>query len=98
MECAASAPGPSAARLKAFPDIGVDGGTLAPNAEVSKTKIGTREARLISKAFSSTACAVTMEVTSTSRVDVVVSDNSSLEEACEAATNIATAIEPRLPK
>ena len=97
-ECLAEYPDSVTVRVKAFPEIGlkdVDGG---PNAEFSDTTVGSRKAKLVKKAFTSTACAVALEVSTTSRIDVVASSNSSLDKACDAATKVATAIEPKLPK
>lgn len=68
-----------------------------PNAEVSDTTVNGRTAKLVRKAASNTACAVAMGV-GADRVDVAASATASLDEACDAATKVATAIEPKLPK
>ena len=60
--------------------------------------IGSRKAKLVKAPSTKSSCLVAIEVTSTSRVDVGASANASLAEACDAATKVATAIEPKLPK
>ncbi len=84
--------------LKTFLDIGLKEVSGGSNAEFSDTTIGSRKAKLVKKAYSDSACAVAIEVSATSRVDVVASANISLDEACAAANAVATAIEPKLPK
>jgi Protein of unknown function (DUF3558) len=84
--------------IKAWPELSVKDATGGPNAELSDTTIGSRKAKLVKKAYSSSACIVAVEVTSTSRVDFLSSANVSLDKACDAATKIATAVEPTLPK
>ncbi|MFC6094786.1 hypothetical protein [Saccharothrix lopnurensis] len=68
-----------------------------PQAEVSDTEVNGREAKLVRKAYTNTACAVALAV-GEGRVDTVASADASLEEACDAATRVATAIEPQLPE
>lgn len=84
--------------IKAWPDLAVKDVKGGPNAEFSDITIGSRKARLVKKAFSSSACAIAVEVSATSRVDFASSANVSLDDACDAATKIATAVEPTLPK
>jgi hypothetical protein len=60
--------------------------------------IGARKARVVEAPATKTSCLVTVEVGPAARVDVVASSDNSLEAACEAATKVATAIEPKLPK
>jgi hypothetical protein len=84
--------------LKAWPDLGYQEAKGGANAEVSDTTVGSRKAKLVKKAFSSASCLVAVEVTSTSRVDFMSSANVSLDDACSAATALATAVEPSLPK
>jgi hypothetical protein len=69
-----------------------------PEAQQSDTSIGGREAKLVQKAFTSSSCVVAIAVGDSSRVDVFASADASLDEACEAATKVATAVEPKLPK
>jgi hypothetical protein len=64
----------------------------------SDIPIGSHKAKLVETPATKTSCLVTVEVTSTSRVDIAASSDNSLEAACEAATKVATAIEPKLPK
>ncbi|HEX6341588.1 DUF3558 family protein [Umezawaea sp.] len=84
--------------LRARPDLGYEEAQGGPNAELTNTTVGSRKAKLVKKAFSSSSCLVAVEVTSTSRVDFMSSANASLDDACAAATAVATAVEPSLPK
>ncbi|GGP56475.1 hypothetical protein GCM10010185_30770 [Saccharothrix coeruleofusca] len=85
-------------RLDVHPTLGLADYRLLPHAEASDADVGARKARLVKKTFSSSSCAMAMEVTSSSRIDVVASANASLDEACDAVTKLATAVEPNLPK
>ncbi|WP_189223949.1 DUF3558 family protein [Saccharothrix coeruleofusca] len=69
-----------------------------PTSELSDTSVGGRKAKLVKKALTSSSCAVAVEVSATSRFDVFASANASLDEACDAATKVAAAVEPKLPK
>lgn len=84
--------------LKAWPSKGIADATGAGNQKISDISIGSRKAKLIERGASDTLCAVAVEVTKSSRVDVIASANASLAEACDAAQKVATAIEPKLPK
>jgi hypothetical protein len=82
--------------LAAHPELGIEdtvGGT-----EKSDIPVGSRKGKLVKSPTTTASCLVAVEVTPTSRVDVGASANASLDEACEAATKVATAIEPKLPK
>ncbi|XVS64170.1 DUF3558 family protein [Actinosynnema sp. CA-299493] len=70
----------------------------AVGGEKSEINIGSRKALLVKTPTTKSSCLVAVEVTPTSRVDVAASADASLDEACEAATKVATAIEPKLPK
>lgn len=70
----------------------------AVGGEKTDIPIGSRKAKLVKTPTTSSSCLVAIEVTATSRVDVASSANASLDEACEAATKVATAVEPKLPK
>lgn len=96
--CGAEYSGTVSVSVLPWPDQGIEEATGAGQQEVSDTNIGSRAAKLIRKGASDTLCAVAVEVSETSRVDFVASANASLDEACEAATKVATAIEPNLPK
>lgn len=97
-ECQAEYSASAGVTLKAWPELGVAEATGGPNAEISDTQVSGRKAKLVEKAFSSSACMIAIEVGPTSRVDVIASANVSLEEACDAATKVATAVEPKLPE
>ena len=81
--------------LAAHPDLGID---EAVGGEKSDITVGSRKAKLVKTPTTQSSCLVAIEVSPTSRVDVGTSANASLDEACEAARTIATAIEPKLPK
>jgi hypothetical protein len=97
-ECKARYPSTVAVRVKAFPQLGIKDYVPGASSEISDVPVGSHKAKRVTKPASSTSCAITIEVSSTSRVDVVASANASLDEACEAANKVATAIEPKLPK
>ncbi|MFC5058061.1 DUF3558 family protein [Saccharothrix xinjiangensis] len=82
---------------KVFLDLPLDEAGKGPNAEVSDTSVNGREAKLVRRAASDTACAVAIGVGS-DRFDIVASANASLDQACDAATTLAEALEPQLPK
>ncbi|MFJ6670811.1 DUF3558 family protein [Actinosynnema sp. NPDC091369] len=81
--------------LAAHPELGID---EAVGGEKSDIPVGSRKGKLVKTPTTKNSCLVAIEVTPTSRVDVGASANASLDEACEAATKVATAIEPKLPK
>jgi hypothetical protein len=73
---------------------------MGPSSKASDISIGSHKARKVGAPGGGTtsSCAVTIEITSKSRLDVVASANASQDEACDAATKLATAVEPKLPK
>ncbi|MFI9813020.1 DUF3558 family protein [Saccharothrix variisporea] len=85
-------------RVKAFPELGIGEIVGGANSKFTDLSIGSHKARKVTAPSSSTSCAVTVEVSAKSRVDVVASATSSQDEACDAAQKVATAIEPKLPK
>jgi hypothetical protein len=88
----------TAVRVKAFPELSIGEVVGGANSKFTDLTIGSHKARMVTAPSSSTSCAVTVEITAKSRVDVVASATSSQDEACDAATKLATAIEPKLPK
>ncbi|PSL55017.1 hypothetical protein B0I31_106541 [Saccharothrix carnea] len=60
--------------------------------------IGSHKAKLVEAPAGKNSCLLTIEVAPTSRVDIIAVANASGAEACELATRVATAIEPKLPK
>lgn len=70
----------------------------AVGGEATDIPVGSHKARLVKTPTTTSSCMVTVEVTAKSRVDITSSTNASLDEACEAATKVATAVEPKLPK
>lgn len=97
-ECKARYAGNVAVRVKAFPELGIEEYVPGPSSQVSDVPLGSHKAKRITAPSSSSSCAVTVEISSSSRVDFVASANASLDQACEAATKVATAVEPKLPK
>ncbi|MGM1061073.1 hypothetical protein [Saccharothrix sp. Mg75] len=85
----------NAVSLKPEPDLKID---EAVGKDVSSISVGSRDAKLVKAPASDTSCLVAIEVTPTDRVDIASSDNTSLDKACDAATRVANAIEPTLPK
>ncbi|MFI9006997.1 hypothetical protein ACIGNX_07175 [Actinosynnema sp. NPDC053489] len=73
-------------------------GDAVGNGKKSDISIGSRKAKRVEAPATKTSCLVAVEVGPTSRVDVIASSDNSLDAACEAATKVATAIEPKLPK
>ncbi|MBP2339316.1 hypothetical protein JOF41_005494 [Saccharothrix coeruleofusca] len=86
------------ARLDVRPSRGLDDFVPGANSEISETSVGSRQAKLVKKPVTSTSCAVAIEVSVTSRVDVFATSDTSLDESCKAATDIAAAVEPELPE
>ncbi|MBP2339625.1 hypothetical protein JOF41_005803 [Saccharothrix coeruleofusca] len=97
-ECKGRYAGTVSVRVKAFPELGIEDYVPGGSSEISEIALGAHKAKRVTKPASSTSCAVTVEVTTSSRVDVVASANASLDEACKAATDVAAAVEPKLPK
>ncbi|MGW6449400.1 DUF3558 family protein [Lentzea sp. NPDC055074] len=83
-------------RLGIYATLGLKDYVLAPNAEPSDIKVGTREAKLVKKSLTNTGCAVSIGLTTTSRVDVN-STGTKLDVTCAASQSVAEAIEPNLP-
>ncbi|MEV8444136.1 DUF3558 family protein [Actinosynnema sp. NPDC051121] len=81
--------------VKGQPSLKIDD---AVGKERSDITVGSRKAKLVKAPSSESSCLVAIEVTATSRVDVGASANASQAEACEAATKVAEAIAPKLPK
>ncbi|MFE2753731.1 DUF3558 family protein [Actinosynnema sp. NPDC059335] len=81
--------------VKAQPSLKIDD---AVGKELSDITVGSRKAKLVKAPSSESSCLVAIEVTADSRVDVGASANASQAEACDAATAVANAIEPKLPK
>ena len=82
--------------LSAHPELGIE--DAVSSGEKSDIPVGSRKGKLVKSPTTKSSCLVAIEVTPTSRVDVGASANASLDEACEAATKVAEAIEPKLPK
>ncbi|CAL9668861.1 hypothetical protein SUDANB95_07344 [Actinosynnema sp. ALI-1.44] len=84
--------------VTAYPTLGVADFVPGPSSQFSDITVGSHKARKVTAPGSASSCAVTIEITSKSRVDVVAIANASQDEACDAAQKLAEAIEPKLPK
>ena len=85
-------------RVKAFPELGMAEVAAGPDAQSSDIEVGSHKAKLIKAPLTDTDCAVVIEITAKSRVDFVGSSTTSADEACDAAKELAEAVEPKLPK
>ncbi|WP_189223948.1 hypothetical protein [Saccharothrix coeruleofusca] len=85
-------------RLDVYPDAGLVDYSPGPSSVISDTNVGSRKAKLVEKALTSSSCAVAVEVGVSSRVDIAASADTSLDEACDAAARVAVAVESKLPK
>ncbi|WP_158847023.1 DUF3558 family protein [Saccharothrix deserti] len=83
--------------LQIWPDKGL-ADVVTTTGEVSSTTVGSRKATMLKGSTTDESCLIAVEVTATSRVDVVGSSNNSQADSCDAVTKVATAIEPKLPK
>jgi hypothetical protein len=82
--------------IKAQPELAI--ADAVGDGKKTDISIGSRKARLVEAPGTKTSCLVAVEVSPTSRVDVISSSDNSLQDACDAVTKVATAIEPKLPK
>ncbi|MBP2339624.1 ABC-type phosphate transport system substrate-binding protein [Saccharothrix coeruleofusca] len=85
-------------RLDIYPDAGLADYSPGLSSAISDTSVRGRKAKLVEKALTSSSCAVAVEVSTSSRVDIAASADASLDEACDAATEVAAAVEPKLPR
>lgn len=83
--------------IKARPDQGL-ADVVATTGQLSDTRIGTRNAKLLKGSTTDESCLIAVEVSSKSRIDIAGSSNNSQADSCDAVTKVATAIEPKLPK
>ncbi|MGW4109518.1 DUF3558 family protein [Actinosynnema sp. NPDC004786] len=95
-ECGADYGDTGAVGLTKQPELAIADAT--GDGQKSDITVGSRKARLVEAPGTDRSCLVAVEVTPTSRVDVITSSRANLAEACETATKIANAIEPKLPK
>ena len=93
--CDAEVSATTSVTVKAQPSLKID---EAVGKKVSDISVGARKAKLVEAPASDSSCLVAVEVTENSRVDFVGLANASLAEACDTATKVATAVEPKLPK
>nr|BFE47575.1 hypothetical protein GCM10017745_10020 [Saccharothrix mutabilis subsp. capreolus] len=84
--------------IKAFPELGISEATGGAQARISDTTIAGRKAKRIEAGLTETSCLVAVEVTAKSRVDFVGAATSSAQESCDAVTQLAEAVAPKLPK
>ncbi|WP_309109714.1 DUF3558 family protein [Saccharothrix sp.] len=84
--------------LKVQPELSIAEAVGASGARFIDTNIGSRKAKKVEAGFTDTSCLIAVEVGPKSRVDFVAEATASVQESCDAATKLATAIEPKLPK
>lgn len=95
-ECGADYGDTGAVGLTKQPELAID--DAVGDGKISDISVGSRKAKLVEAPVTKNSCLVALEVGPTSRVDVATSSRTSLAEACDTATRIATAIELKLPK
>jgi hypothetical protein len=95
-ECGADYGDTGAVGLTKQPELAI--ADASGDGKKSDISIGSRKARLVEAPSTKNSCLVAVEVAPMSRVDVITSSRTNLAEACETATKVATAVEPKLPK
>ncbi|GAA2668536.1 MULTISPECIES: DUF3558 family protein [Actinosynnema] len=85
-------------QLNIFPTLGLSDYQPGPASQISDTTVGTRKAKLVKEAVSQLDCVVAVEISPTSRADVMAYSIKSLDEACKSAEALAKSVEPALPK
>ena len=95
-ECGAEFPSRGYLALRKQPELAI--ADAVGDGKKSDIPIGSHKARVVEAPASKNSCLVTVEVAPTSRVDVTAVSNTSGADACEVATKVVTAIEPKLPK
>ncbi|WP_440899580.1 DUF3558 domain-containing protein [Actinosynnema sp.] len=85
-------------QLDVYPTLGISQYQAGANSEISETTVGGRAAKLVKKTVTDLDCTVTIEVTSSSRVDVTGYSISSIDDSCATAQALAKDVEPELPK
>lgn len=83
-------------RLSTYANKGLKDYVLGPSSQPSDIQVGKHEAKLVKKSLSDFSCAVSIGVTTSSRIDVN-SSGPGLEGSCAASKSVAEAIEPNLP-
>ncbi|MEU4806666.1 hypothetical protein [Actinosynnema sp. NPDC023587] len=84
--------------INVFPTLGLGDVTLGPNSKASDVQIGARQAKRVEAVLTTTDCTYAVEITPKSRVDFFGASTASSAEACDAAKQLATAVEPKLPE
>ncbi|MEJ2855325.1 MULTISPECIES: DUF3558 family protein [unclassified Saccharothrix] len=84
--------------VKVQPELSIAEAVGASGARFVDTTIGSRKAKKVEAGFTDTSCLIAVEVGPKSRVDFVAEATASVQESCDAAQKLATAIEPKLPK
>ncbi|GAA1357229.1 DUF3558 family protein [Catellatospora bangladeshensis] len=85
-------------RIRVYPELGIADVVAKPDAQITETTIGSHKAKIAKAALSKTDCDVSVEITAKSRVDFFGAATASADEACDAAKELAEAVEPKLPK
>ncbi|AXX33451.1 DUF3558 domain-containing protein [Actinosynnema pretiosum subsp. pretiosum] len=87
----------NALRINIRTDLGLKDYVLGQGAEPSDTTVGAHKGKIVRKTLTDLDCVVVIGVGENARVDVFVAADVSLDEGCALATEVATAIEPKLP-
>ncbi|GAA1357218.1 hypothetical protein [Saccharothrix algeriensis] len=88
----------TAVTIVAVPELPIGEATGGPDARYSDVMIGARKAKRVEAGLTDVSCLVAVEVTAESRVDFYGAATTSVDESCAAATKLAEAVEPKLPK
>lgn len=96
--CSAKNSKRASVQLDVLPTLGISQYKAGANSEISETTVGGRAAKLVKKTVTDLDCTVTIEVTSSSRVDVTGYSISSIDDSCAIAQALAKDVEPELPK
>ncbi|GAA2684373.1 MULTISPECIES: DUF3558 domain-containing protein [Actinosynnema] len=96
-DCDGDLPEVRSIAIQVYPDLGLAQYNPIYQAVVSDIDVNGRRGKLVEKALTKFDCAVVLELTETSRVDVFASA-SVTNDSCAVAQQIAKAIEPDLPR
>ncbi|ATE56992.1 hypothetical protein CNX65_29960 [Actinosynnema pretiosum] len=96
-DCKGDLPEVRSVTIQVYSDLGLAQHNPGTQGVVTDIDVNGRPGKLVEKALTKFDCAVVLELTETSRVDVFASA-SVTNDSCSVAQRIATAIEPDLPR
>ncbi|WP_143760959.1 hypothetical protein [Actinosynnema mirum] len=96
-DCKGDLPEVRSVMIQIYPDLGLAEHNPGSQGVVSDIDVNGRPGKLVEKALTKFDCAVVLELTKTSRVDIFTSA-SVTNDSCAVAQQIAKAIEPDLPR